>query len=139
MREHDKFLSNSLQNVQQNIASEDPKLLFNLTSDLAHVICVNLPHFQLVHFIEGLIDALLDCESSSSNGSGVILNITLKNKGNDLQNHVTYVAEQLITQLNRIQCPRTKSSTLRAILSLASHHSKIVGGLLLMQPLPYDG
>ncbi|CAG9771935.1 unnamed protein product [Ceutorhynchus assimilis] len=138
MRDHDKLLSNSLHNVQQNIESDDPKLLFNLTSDLAHVICLNLPQFQLIHFIDGLIDGLLDCETSSSNGTSVILNITLKNKGNELQNYVKQVTEKILGQLDKIQCPRTKSSTLRAVLSLASHHSRIVGGILLMQPLPYE-
>ncbi|KAH1014351.1 hypothetical protein HUJ04_003198 [Dendroctonus ponderosae] len=138
MRDHDKVLSNSLQNVQQNIESDDPKLLFNLTSDLAYIVCVNLPQFQLVHFIEGLIESLLDCESSSSNGTSVVLNITLKNKSNEMQNHVTHVAVKLIAQLARIQCPRTKSTSLRALSSLAGHHSRIVGAILLMQPLPFD-
>lgn len=82
MRDHDKVLSNSMQQIQQKIESDEPKLLYNLTSDLAHVICLNLPHFQLIHFVDGLTDALLDCESSSSNGSSIVLNVTLKNKGN---------------------------------------------------------
>lgn len=81
MRDHDKVLSNSVQHIQQQIESDEPKLLYNLTSDMAHVICVNMPHFQLMHFVEGLTDSLLDCESSSSNGSSVVLNVTLKNKG----------------------------------------------------------
>lgn len=81
MRDHDKVLCNSLQHVQQQIESDDPKLLYNLTADIAHIICVNLPHFQLIHFVDGLIEGLLDCEPSSSNGTSVVLNVTLKNKG----------------------------------------------------------
>ncbi|XP_066159161.1 maestro heat-like repeat-containing protein family member 1 isoform X1 [Euwallacea fornicatus] len=138
MRDHDKVLKNSMRNVQQNIESEDPKLLFNLTSDLAHIISVDLPQFQVIHLIDGLIESLLDCEPSSSNGTSVVLNIILKNKGNGIQNHVAHVTEAIVAQLDKIQCPRTKSSTLRALSSFASHHSRIVGGILLMQPLPYE-
>ncbi|XP_030751328.1 maestro heat-like repeat-containing protein family member 1 [Sitophilus oryzae] len=138
MRDHDKVLSNSLQHVQKSIETNDPQQLFNLTSDLANVICQNLPQFQLIHFVEGLIDSLLDCESSSSNGSSVVLNITLKNKGGDLQNHVSHVTERLIAQLDSIPFTRTKTSALRAVVNLAAHHPRVVGGILLMQPLPFS-
>jgi hypothetical protein len=139
MRDHDKQLSNSMQHIQQQIDSEEPKLLYNLTSDLAHIICLNLPHFQLIHFVDGLIEALLDCEASSSSGSSVVLNMTLKSKGSELQGHVNLILEKLIIQLGKIQCPRTKSSTLRSILNFATHHSKAVCQILLNQPLPFDG
>ncbi|KAJ8930968.1 hypothetical protein NQ314_016182 [Rhamnusium bicolor] len=138
MRDQDKVLSNSLQHIQQQIDCDEPKLLYNLTSDLAHIICLNMPQFQLIHFVDGLTEALVDCESSSSNGSSVVLNATLKNKGGELQSHVTHVLEKLLKQLDNIQYPRTKSSALRGILNLATHHSKIVGGILLAQPLPFD-
>uniref|UniRef100_A0A6P7GVH6 Maestro heat-like repeat-containing protein family member 1 n=1 Tax=Diabrotica virgifera virgifera TaxID=50390 RepID=A0A6P7GVH6_DIAVI len=138
MRDHDKVLSNSLQHIHQQIDSDEPKLLYNLTSDLAHIICVNLPSFQLIHCIDGLTDALLDCESSSSNGSSVVLNVILKNKGGELSSHVVHVIEKLLKQLYQIRCPRTKSSTYRAVLNLAMHHSKTVCGILLNQPLPFD-
>ncbi|EFA03008.2 maestro heat-like repeat-containing protein family member 1 [Tribolium castaneum] len=139
MRDHDKQLSNSMQHIQQQIDSDDPKLLYNLTSDLAHIICVNLPHFQLIHLVDGLIDALLDCEASSSNGSSVVLNMTLKSKGSELQGHVNTILDKLIIQLGKIQCARTRSSTLRSILNFATHHSKAVCQILLNQPLPFDG
>ncbi|KAG5897176.1 hypothetical protein JTB14_022538 [Gonioctena quinquepunctata] len=138
MREHDKVLSNSLQHIQQQIDSDDPKLLYNLTSDLAHIVYLNLSPFQLIHCIDGLLDALLDCESSSSNGSSVVLNTILKNKGGELQSHVSTVMEKYLKQLYKIQCIRTKSSSYRGILNLAMHHSKTVCGILLSQPLPFD-
>ncbi|XP_050312814.1 maestro heat-like repeat-containing protein family member 1 isoform X3 [Anthonomus grandis grandis] len=138
MRDHDKTLSNSLQLVQQSIELEDPKLLFQLTSDLASVICSNLPQFQLVHLTDGLIDALVDCESSSSNGACVVLNIVLKQKGGELQKHATPVAERLLSQLSCIVCAKTRGTALRALLTLAGHSPRVVGGILLTQPLPYD-
>lgn len=138
MKDHDKVLSNSLQHIQHQIDSDDPKLLYNLTSDLAHVICLNIPQFQLVHFVDGLCDGLLDCESSSSNGTGVVLSMTLKSKGSELQSHVNLILAKMLKQLDKIQCPRTRSSALRGILNLATHHPKLVGSLLLAEPLPFD-
>lgn len=139
MREHDKQLSNALQHIQQQIDSDEPKLLYNLTSDLAHIICANLPHFQLLHFVDSLIsNALLDCETSSSSGSSVVLNITLKNKGGELQIHVITLMEKICIQLTKIKCPRTRLSTLRAVLSFATHHSQTIGHFLMAQPLPFD-
>ncbi|XP_076271212.1 maestro heat like repeat family protein c11.1 isoform X2 [Rhynchophorus ferrugineus] len=138
MKDHDKILSNSIQHIQKSIEINDPKHVFNLTADLAEIICQNLPQFQLIHFIEGLIDALLDCESTSSHGSSIVLNITLKNKGNELKNHVTHITERLLTQVDNIQYQRTRTSALRGIVKLAAHHPRIVGGILLMQPLPFN-
>ncbi|KAJ8916184.1 hypothetical protein NQ315_016323 [Exocentrus adspersus] len=138
MRDHDKVLSNSLQHVQQQIESDEPRLLYNLTSDLAHIICINMPAFQLIHFVEGLTETLLDVESSSSSGSSVVLNATLKAKGGELQGHVTHVLEKLLKQLDCIKCPRTRSYALRGVLNLATHHSRTVCGMLLAQSLPFD-
>lgn len=59
-------------------------------------------------------------------------------KGGELQNHVTHILETILIQLYKIQCHRTKSSTLRAILNLATHNAKTVCSILLGQPLPYD-
>nr|CAI5839463.1 unnamed protein product [Callosobruchus analis] len=132
MRDHDKVLSNSLQHVQQQIDSDDPKLLYNLTADLAHII------FPIGHFVDGLVDALLDSEPSSSNGSSVVLFNTLKSKGGELQSHVPNVLDKILKQLYNIKCQRTKFSALKSILNLATHHSKIVCGVLLNQPLPFD-
>ncbi|CAH1975454.1 unnamed protein product [Acanthoscelides obtectus] len=138
MKDHDKVLSNSLQHIQQQIDTDDPNLLYNLTSDLAHVMCINLPQFQLVHFVDGLVEALMDCESSSSNGSSVVLYNTLKSKGGELQSHVPNVLDKILKQLYKIKCQRTKSSALRSIHNLATHHSKTVCGILLNQTLPFD-
>lgn len=59
-------------------------------------------------------------------------------QGGELQSQITNILERILTQLYKIQCSRTKASTLRAVLSLATHHSKGVCGILLNQPLPFD-
>ncbi|KAK9870558.1 hypothetical protein WA026_008119 [Henosepilachna vigintioctopunctata] len=138
LRDHDKILSNSMQYIQHQIDRHDPKLLYNLTTDISNIICNNMPSFQMAHFVEGLIDALIDCESSSSNGSGIVLNLTLKSKGAELQSQITSIVQKILCQIKNIKCTPTRTSALRAIQSAASHHSKIVGGILLQQPIPFE-
>lgn len=138
MRDHDKILSNSMQYIQQQIDQRDPKLLYSLTTDLSNILCENIPSFQLIHFVDGLIDALVDCESSSSNGSGIILNLTLKSKGMELQSQITSIVQKILSQIKNIKCVPTRTSALRAVQSAASHHSKTVSSILLQQPLPFE-
>lgn len=138
MRDHDKLLANSLQHIQQQIDTDEPKLLYNLTTDLAHIICVNMPQFQLSHFVFGLIEALMDCEESSASGSGIVLNMTMKSKGGELTSHINEVFTELIQKLDSIKSTKTRSSALKAVLNLAAHHSKIAVNIILSQPLPYS-
>lgn len=138
MRDYDKQLQNSLSNVLENIDTEEPKTLFNLTTDLAHVVSSNIPIFQLYNFTDALLDALLDVESASSNGASVVLNTVLKNKGGDLQPHVNDVTKKTVALLNDIKCQRTRSTALRAIHSLSTHHLKAVVHVILAQALPYN-
>lgn len=138
MRDHDKLLSNSLQHIQQQIDTDEPKLLYNLTTDLAHVIAINMPQFQLSQFVFGLIESLLDHEESSTTGSSVVLHMTMKDKGTELVSNVNEVFNKLIQQLNSIENVRTRYSTLRAVVSLAAHHSKPALAVMLSQPLPYS-
>lgn len=138
MKDHDKALKSSLEQIKEQIETDEPKQLYNLTADLAHVISINLPQSQLPHFVFGLVDALLDCEEASSIASSVVLNSILKSKGSELLTHVNDVFEKLIAQLDNIKCNRTRSSALRGVLSLATHHPKIAVSRLLAQPLPFS-
>lgn len=70
--------------------------------------------------------------------TGVIMMKIFHFLGGELQSYVTNILEKLLAQIYIIQCPRTRSSTLGGILNLATHHSKVVCGILLNQPLPYD-
>ncbi|KAF5275577.1 hypothetical protein FQA39_LY06689 [Lamprigera yunnana] len=138
MRDHDKVISQSLQSVQEQIDSEKPKVLFNLTTDLANVIIEHLPQLQLPHFVNHLIDALLDVESLSSSGSTVVLNTVIKSKGGELLMHVQDLLNKLLMTLEQIQCQNTRSSALRCVLHFAVHHPKTVVGILLGHSLPYN-
>lgn len=52
------------------------------------VICTKLPHFQLIHFLESLLDGLVDVEPCCSSGASVVLNVLLKSHGGELYHQV---------------------------------------------------
>ena len=138
MREHDKVLNNAFAHIQEQIETNEPKHLFNLTTDLAHSIALNIPKFQLPHFVDALIDGLLDVEKSCSSGASIVLNNMMKLKGNELQNYVQSIIGRIHNVLDKINCPRTKSTTLSSVFSLTEHHLRQVVQVLLQQTLPYD-
>lgn len=84
MRDYDKQLHNSLFNILENIDTDDPKTLFNLTTELAYIVANNNPTFQMNNFVEALLEGLQDVESASSSGTSVVLNTVLK------VSHVTF-------------------------------------------------
>ncbi|PSN35449.1 hypothetical protein C0J52_06619 [Blattella germanica] len=104
----------------------------------AKVICIKLPHFQLIHFCESLMDGLLDDEPSSSSGVTVVLNILLKSHGGEMYHQVNDILCNILERLANIQCIQTRNGSIRAILALAHHHPKAVVTGLLSQPLPYN-
>jgi hypothetical protein len=53
------------------------------------IICAKLPHFQLIHFLESLLDGLMDVEPYSSSGASVVLTVLLKSHGGELYHQVS--------------------------------------------------
>nr|CAD7435661.1 unnamed protein product [Timema monikensis] len=138
LADHDNDTTGALENIQQQIVTEDPSSLFKVTGELARIICGKLPHFQLMHFSESLQEGLLDPETTSSSGASVVLNILLKAKGGELYHQVHDILAGLLQQLAHIHCPQTRTGTIRAVLALAGHHPKAVVSALLHRPLPFN-
>ncbi|XP_069674813.1 maestro heat-like repeat-containing protein family member 1 isoform X2 [Periplaneta americana] len=138
MADHDNDHANDLSRVREKVQTEDPNELFKVTNELAKIICAKLPHFQLIHFCESLLDGLLDAEPCSSSGASVVLNVLLKCKGGELYHQVNDILSNILDRLMSIQCVQTRTGSVRAILALAHHHPKAVVMGLLHQPLPYD-
>lgn len=138
MSDYNNEIGNRLQALQTDIISSNPKILYNVTLELAKIIAEFLPPFQLMHFAESLLDGLLDHEPSSSSGGSVTLNMFLKLKGGELYNHVTDLVIKLLQFMNLMTCNKTRTSSVRSVLALAIHHPKVVVAVLLTNPLPYD-
>ncbi|XP_068084667.1 maestro heat-like repeat-containing protein family member 1 [Anabrus simplex] len=138
MSDYDNDLTSALAQVQSDIQTNDPTKLFQITSELAQILCSKMPHFQLIHFTDSLLDGLMDPEPCSSSGASVVLNSFFKSKGGELYHQVTPILNTIIRHLSIIRCPQTRTGSVRAVLSLANHHPKAVVGALLLQPIPFD-
>lgn len=138
LRDHDRLLTNSLHHVQQHIDTDDPKLLYNITTDMAQIVGTNLPQFQLYRFVVGLVEALLDAQESSATGAAIVLQVALKQKGVELALHAHDVFGKLLAQLDYVKAGSVRSPALKAVLNLAMHHPKVAVGVALAQPLPYS-
>lgn len=138
MSDYNNEIANQLMSLKTDIISSNPKVLYQITSDMAKIIAEYLPQFQQMHFVESLLDGLLDHEPSSSSGGSVTLNVYLKLKGAELYNHVNDVIIKMLHYLNLMTCSKTKTSAVRSVLALAVHHPKPVVSVLLSNPLPYE-
>lgn len=138
MSDYNNEIGTALGALKHDIETNDPKLLFTITSELAKIVSQYLPHFQLMHFTESLLDGLLDHEPSSSSGSSVTLQVFLKLKGGELYQHVSDIILKLLKYMNDMTCSKTRSSSVRSVLALAIHHPKAVTSVLLTHPLPYE-
>lgn len=136
--DHDNDHLSDLSQIRDKVLTEDPNELFKVTNELAKIICAKLPHFQLIHFLDSLLDGLLDAEPCSSSGASVVLNVLLKSKGGELYHQVNDILCNILERLVNIRCVQTRMGSVRAIHALAHHHPKAVVTGLLKQPLPYD-
>ncbi|CAH1780505.1 unnamed protein product, partial [Owenia fusiformis] len=128
----------ALPTLKERLKKTDPNVLFSVIKDLSKVLCKKLPSDQLSDFMEKLYDGLLDAQSHSSSGACVLMNSTIKLRGSELHSQVEYILGVLHEKLGQIECPQTRTGTLRAIRTLSSHHLLSVLTSLLTYPIPYN-
>ncbi|KAK6982200.1 maestro heat-like repeat-containing protein family member 1 [Biomphalaria glabrata] len=136
--EHKDQMVDALPTLKERLKKSDPNLLFSVVNDLSKVIAKKLPADCLIPFIETLQQGLLDLQSHSSSGACVVLNGIMKIRGGDIRPKVEIFLENLYEKLCQIQCPQTKTGTLRTIRTMAAHHLLPTVTSLLTYPLPYD-
>ncbi|CAL1544099.1 unnamed protein product [Lymnaea stagnalis] len=136
--DHKDQMVDAVPTLKERLKKSDPNVLYSVVNDLSKVIAKKLPADSLVPFLEALQLGLLDHQSHSSSGACVVLNGILKARGGDIRPKVEIFLESLYEKTCRIQCPQTKTGTLRAIRTMASHHLLPTLTALLTYPLPYD-
>ncbi|KAH9515723.1 Maestro heat-like repeat-containing protein member 1 [Bulinus truncatus] len=136
--DHKDPMVDALPTLKERLKKSDPNVLFSVINDLSKVIAKKLPADCLIPFIETLMQGLLDRQSHSSSGACVVLNGIMKLRGGDIRSKVEVFLETLYEKLCQIQCPQTKTGTLRIIRTMATHHILATLTALLTYPLPYD-
>lgn len=133
----DDTIRSQLEIVRENIEKDDFKLLYELCKVLGSIIAARIPKHQLGSLIDGLLDAMLDVESSSSMGASIVLNSIFETEGGQLTQHVHNIMVKLTKLLEKIKSPGARNMALKSVRSLASHHLKTVLNVILIQQLPF--
>ncbi|KAI6647039.1 Maestro heat-like repeat-containing protein family member 1 isoform X2 [Oopsacas minuta] len=105
--------------------------LFNLASDLGKVLARKLPDSMVLSFIGVTIEGLMDAEASSASGAVVVLNQTLKVKGQSLLAPLSQILDSLLDQLSKLPPGQNRTGTLRCIRTYTTYHLQPIVAHLL--------
>ena len=111
--------------------AENEEGLFNLASDLGKVLARKLPQSMVLSFIGVNIEGLLDSEIGSASGAVVVLNQTLKIRGQSLLEPLSQIVDSLLVQLGRLPPGQNRTGTLRCIRTFTTYHLQPVVTYLL--------
>ena len=75
----------------EKLLKNDSNLLLNAITELSKILCIRVPNYQVVQFIEKLIEGLLDVQSHSSVAACLVLKHCVKIRGSELENQVKYI------------------------------------------------
>ncbi|XP_025115241.1 maestro heat-like repeat-containing protein family member 1 isoform X3 [Pomacea canaliculata] len=128
----------ALSTLKERLKKSDPNVLFSVVNDLSKVIAKKTTKEQLYPLVECLLAGLTDAQSHSSSGACVVLNGLIKLRGSEVYVKVGELLKSLHAKLLEIQCPQTKTGTLRTLRTLASHHMPSFLNFLLQLPVPYS-
>lgn len=139
LNDHDKLIAVSLEHVQsQTDLIDNEQSLHNVARNIAYAVCSHVSQQQLRHFVNRLTTGLTDVESSSSLGCSIVLNTVLKSKGAELHSQAGEILTSLLDVVDKVQCSKTRSSSLCCVLSLVTHHPKLVVSVIVDNSLPYE-
>ena len=111
--------------------AENEEGLFNLASDLGKVLARKLPQSMVLSFIGVNIEGLMDSEVSCASGAVVVLNQTLKVRGQSLLESLSQILDSLLDQLGRLPPGQNRTGTLRCIRTFTAYHLQPVVSHLL--------
>ena len=111
--------------------AENEEGLFNLASDLGKVLAKKLSDGMVLTFLGVTTEGLMDAEPSSASGAVVVLNQTLKIRGQQLFDSLSLILDSLLAQLSRLPSGQNRTGTLRCIRTFSSYHLQHVVSYLL--------
>ncbi|XP_054283514.1 maestro heat-like repeat-containing protein family member 1 [Macrosteles quadrilineatus] len=108
----------------------------SVNEQLAKVVAGKLPHYQLNHFADTVLQGLSDLEPANVEAVCDILVHFFQAKGGELYHHINDILALLLTRLAALN-PTSRTGAVRTLLPLAKHHPKAMVNTLLAQPLPW--
>eukprot|EP00012_Vannella_robusta_P000552 CAMPEP_0206186026 /NCGR_PEP_ID=MMETSP0166-20121206/2167_1 /ASSEMBLY_ACC=CAM_ASM_000260 /TAXON_ID=95228 /ORGANISM="Vannella robusta, Strain DIVA3 518/3/11/1/6" /LENGTH=1620 /DNA_ID=CAMNT_0053601351 /DNA_START=1 /DNA_END=4863 /DNA_ORIENTATION=- len=111
---------------------------FLIVHQLSTIAARLLPSDELSSFLVHCFDGLTDPHASSSSGTCVMINTTLKMRGEELGNEVESLVGGMLKAMEATKVEKTLNGTLHSLRTLAIHHLLPVVEELLKSPIPHS-
>jgi len=124
--------------LRDRIKHNDINKQYGVVQELSSIISEMISPDELLIFLKRIMTSLLDVELFGACGACVMLNGTIKQRGEELQSKVSEVVHDLIQAMQKIKSDQTMNATLHAVRNLGLHHRIIVIDTLLDTPVPHS-
>ncbi|KYQ89059.1 hypothetical protein DLAC_10285 [Tieghemostelium lacteum] len=126
-----------LTSIRESITTTEVNEQFSLVFDISMIIGRMISLDEIPRFLEGSIKGLTDLQTFSTNGTCIMINGLIKNRGQELLDYVPTLVKGLVAAMDGITSDTTMNGTLVSLRSLASHHLLPVVNVLLEYPMPH--
>jgi len=111
---------------------------FLIVHQLSTIAARLLPSEEISSFLVHCFDGLVDPHASSSSGTCVMINTTIKMRGEELGNEVQSLVGGMLKAMEATKVEKTLNGTLHSLRTLAIHHLLPVVEELLKSPIPHS-
>lgn len=127
-----------LQQLKDDIITDDPKEIYRIAGDLAAIIAARLSNMQYVSFCKTLLFCINDPEPSSGIGASIVLKFFIQLKGSDMFHSIPDLIKDSLTVIRYTENNRAKSGVIKSLVALTKHHPKLSSNEILAQSLPFE-
>jgi len=110
---------------------------FLIVHQLSTIAAKLLPDDELPSFLINCFNGLTDPQASSSSGTCVMINTTIKIRGEVLKDQVESLVSGMLRAMETTKVEKTVNGTLHSLRTLATHHLLPVVDELLKSPVPH--
>lgn len=111
---------------------------FLIVHQISTIAAKLLPNDELPSFLVHCFKGLTDLQASSSSGTCVMINTTIKIRGEELVSQVPSLVGGMLTAMDATKVEKTINGTLHSLRTLATHHLLAVVEELLKSPVPHS-
>lgn len=127
-----------LQQIKDDIVTDDPKEIYRIAGDIAAIIATRLISMQHVSFCKTLMYCINDPEPSSGIGASIVLKFFIQLKGSEMFHAIPDLIKEGLTVIRYTDNTRAKTGVIKSLVALSKSHPKLVCNEILSQPLPFE-
>eukprot|EP00026_Physarum_polycephalum_P000352 Phypoly_transcript_00352.p1 GENE.Phypoly_transcript_00352~~Phypoly_transcript_00352.p1 ORF type:complete len:1660 (+),score=332.46 Phypoly_transcript_00352:97-5076(+) len=127
----------AISGLRERISTKEINEQFAVVHELSRILSATVSADELPTLLQTTMIGLNDSQQTSTNGTCVVLNGLIKQRGEELAPHVATVVTGLVTAMEGITSEATMNGSLHALRNLALHHLLLVVDHLLVYPMPH--